>query len=129
MVREQLASLGMDNNGNFVAYDPSVDMQYIKDWLDQPANNNHVRMVDVAAVTMKTPATDTSHMDTHEDQTSGTTYDLHNGNVSYIFAKASAHPESYSEVDTSVAGLTWHHNPTTLDTLVTVDLPVFLKHT
>jgi hypothetical protein len=128
-VREQLASLGMDNDGNFVAYDPSVDMQYIKDWLDQPANNGHVRIVDIAAVTTEMVTPESKDMPGDQPTIISTNYDLHNGDVSYVFAEASDHPESYSEVDTSIAGLTWHHNPTTQDTIVTVDLPLFLKHT
>eukprot|EP01047_Picozoa_sp_COSAG01_P029878 COSAG01_NODE_2064_length_8507_cov_312.247740_6_plen_346_part_00 len=119
----------MDKDGNFVAYDPSVDMQYIKDWLDQPANNSHVRIVDIAAVTTEMVTPDSKDMPGDQPTIISTNYDLHNGDVSYVFAEASDHPESYSEVDTSIAGLTWHHNPTTQDTIVTVDLPLFLKHT
>ena len=52
-----------------------VDLQYIKDWLNQPANNSHVRTIDIAAVATAKAVPEST--DTLGDQP--TPYDLHNG--------------------------------------------------
>eukprot|EP01047_Picozoa_sp_COSAG01_P071917 COSAG01_NODE_11296_length_1964_cov_2.070241_1_plen_654_part_11 len=130
-VSDIIDTLGMDQDGNFIVSDPDADAEAIRDYLSQ--HNEFVRKSDLAAVMpgSKQPPTLLQHNTWSDTESVGLPYQYDMAAITaadrhQIQSDFVDQYSSYTEVDESVPGLVWHHDPIKDDSYITVDVNTFL---